>query len=270
MTAMLKQFQATPPPAPVKAVEEICVTCRGAHPYYQFLAAGGNTFPELRVSAAVVNYNQGSGSLPSNPVPNPKGELKSITTRSGLVTDGPTIPTPPQSITSKVDKRVEETFTDPDLVEYTIKVLPYPAQKYKPHELKCKALSDLGASINLMPLSVWKKLGIVRDVFVSVGKFTFPADFVIVDYESDPRVPLILGRPFLRTARVTPPNLYIAAEYNIGNSWQNANIRQTRKTLERLDQEVAVILTVMTHQFRMMYLSFSMDGYIDKTRQQKT
>ncbi|GKB16462.1 reverse transcriptase domain-containing protein [Tanacetum coccineum] len=43
--------------------------------------------------------------------------------------------------------------------------------------------------------------GIARDVFVPVGKFTFPADFVIVDYESDPCVPLILGRPFLRTAR---------------------------------------------------------------------
>ncbi|GJR32715.1 reverse transcriptase domain-containing protein [Tanacetum coccineum] len=91
-------------------------------------------------------------------------------------------------------------------------------------ELKCKALADLGASINLMPLSVWKKLGlpelistrmtlelanrsvctparIARDVFVLVGRFTFPADFVIVDYESDPRVSLILGRPFLRTAR---------------------------------------------------------------------
>nr|GEV61047.1 reverse transcriptase domain-containing protein [Tanacetum cinerariifolium] len=90
-------------------------------------------------------------------------------------------------------------------------------------ELKCKALADLGASINLIPLSVWKKLGlpeiistrmtlklanqtictpagIARDVFVPVGKFTFLADFVIVDYESDPRVPLILGRPFLRTA----------------------------------------------------------------------
>nr|GFC36790.1 reverse transcriptase domain-containing protein [Tanacetum cinerariifolium] len=35
MTAILKQFQATPPPAFVKAVEEICVTCGGAHPYYQ-------------------------------------------------------------------------------------------------------------------------------------------------------------------------------------------------------------------------------------------
>nr|GFB48462.1 reverse transcriptase domain-containing protein [Tanacetum cinerariifolium] len=43
--------------------------------------------------------------------------------------------------------------------------------------------------------------GIARDVFVPVGKFAFPVDFVVVDYESDPRVPLILGRPFLRTAR---------------------------------------------------------------------
>nr|GEZ45737.1 hypothetical protein [Tanacetum cinerariifolium] len=66
ITAILKQFQATPPPAFVKAVEEICVTCSGAHPYYQCLVAGGNTFPKLRdniqgyVSAAVVNYNQGN------------------------------------------------------------------------------------------------------------------------------------------------------------------------------------------------------------------
>nr|GFC61833.1 reverse transcriptase domain-containing protein [Tanacetum cinerariifolium] len=43
--------------------------------------------------------------------------------------------------------------------------------------------------------------GIARDVFVPVGKFTFLADFVVVDYESDPRVPLFLGRPFLRISR---------------------------------------------------------------------
>nr|GEX63808.1 retrovirus-related Pol polyprotein from transposon TNT 1-94 [Tanacetum cinerariifolium] len=273
VTAMLKQFQATPPPAPVKAVEETCVTCEGSHPYYQCLAAGGNTFPELRyniqgyVSAVAVNYNQGSGSLHSNAIANPKGELKAITTCSGLVIDGSTIPTPPQSINPRVDERVKETFTDPDLAEYTIKVPPPPkilkallsnTEKLQElantplnenfsavilkklpkklgdpgkflilcgfSELKCKALADLGASINLMSLCVWKKLGlpeliptrmtlklanhaictpagIARDVFVPVGKFTFPADFVIVDYESDPRVPLILGRPFLRTSR---------------------------------------------------------------------
>nr|GEY25899.1 reverse transcriptase domain-containing protein [Tanacetum cinerariifolium] len=55
------------------------------------------------------------------------------------------------------------------------------------NELKCKALADLA--------------GIARDVFVLVGKFTFPANFVIVNYESDPRVPLILVRLFLQTAR---------------------------------------------------------------------
>ncbi|GJR07966.1 reverse transcriptase domain-containing protein [Tanacetum coccineum] len=47
MTAILKQFQATPPPAFVKAVKEIYVTCGGAHPYYQCLVADGNTFPEF-------------------------------------------------------------------------------------------------------------------------------------------------------------------------------------------------------------------------------
>ncbi|GJT64558.1 reverse transcriptase domain-containing protein [Tanacetum coccineum] len=464
MTAILKQFQATPPPASVKAVEEICVTCGGAHPYYQCLAADGNTFRDNiqgYVSAAAVNYNQGNfgyrppsvanqirppgfaqpnvqnnqnrfsqpqgynrgnnfnqdtsyqaptqqnqvvplselekikkindvnikamqaqinnvknelrnemqtliqasmsnqtnelknmmasffqmntastsgtGSLPSNTVANPRGELKAITTRSGLVLDGPSVPMPPPFINPEEDERVEETLTDPELAEYTIKVPPPLVQKAKPtslknyvvhkrdplhpnipypsrmhqekqqekdevqihkfwqmfkqlhinisladalilipkyqkmlksllsnkekllelantplnencsavilkklpkklgdpgkflipcgfSELKCKALADLGASINLMPLSVWKKLGlpelistrmtlelanrtictpagITRDVFVPVGKFTSLLAFVIVDYESDPRVPLILERPFLRTAR---------------------------------------------------------------------
>ncbi|GJR55870.1 reverse transcriptase domain-containing protein [Tanacetum coccineum] len=87
---------------------------------------------------------------------------------------------------------------------------------------ECLALADLGASINLMPLSVWKKLslpeltptcitleladrsitqpiGIAEDVYLNLGKFKFPADFVVVDFDADPRVPLILGRSFLNT-----------------------------------------------------------------------
>ncbi|GJZ33006.1 reverse transcriptase domain-containing protein [Tanacetum coccineum] len=86
------------------------------------------------------------------------------------------------------------------------------------------SLADSGASINLMPLSIDEKLrvgplkptrmtlelanrsvtfpmGIAGDVIVKVEKFNFLADFVIVDFEADPRVPIILGRPFLRTAR---------------------------------------------------------------------
>nr|GFA12953.1 hypothetical protein [Tanacetum cinerariifolium] len=62
-------------------------------------------------------------------------------------------------------------------------------------ELKCKALADLANQAICAPA------GIARDVFVLVGKFTYPANFVIFYYEGDPRVPLILGRPFLRTAR---------------------------------------------------------------------
>ncbi|GJV70695.1 reverse transcriptase domain-containing protein [Tanacetum coccineum] len=88
----------------------------------------------------------------------------------------------------------------------------------------CHALADLGASINLMPLSIWKKLslpdltptrmtleladrsitypkGLAKDIFVKVGNFHFPTDFVVVDFEANPRVPLILGRSFLRTSR---------------------------------------------------------------------
>nr|GFC51445.1 reverse transcriptase domain-containing protein [Tanacetum cinerariifolium] len=60
------KFQATLPSASVKAVEKICLTCGGAHPYYQCLAASGTTFLELRdniqgyVAAAAINYNQGN------------------------------------------------------------------------------------------------------------------------------------------------------------------------------------------------------------------
>ncbi|GKC53902.1 reverse transcriptase domain-containing protein [Tanacetum coccineum] len=71
------------------------------------------------------------------------------------------------------------------------------------------ALADLGASINLMPLSIWKKLqlsGLTETKMVleladrTISKPTGVADFVVLDFIADPRVPLILGRPFLRTA----------------------------------------------------------------------
>ncbi|XP_070031687.1 uncharacterized protein [Nicotiana tomentosiformis] len=87
-----------------------------------------------------------------------------------------------------------------------------------------KALCDLGASINLMPLAIYTKLGtgrarptsmllqladrtvkrptrILDDVLVQVGKFVFSADFVILDCQVDEEIPIILGRPFLATGR---------------------------------------------------------------------
>ncbi|GJR43025.1 reverse transcriptase domain-containing protein [Tanacetum coccineum] len=67
----------------------------------------------------------GTGSLPSNTVANPKGELKAITTRSGLVLDGSSVPMPPLFINPEEDECVEETLTDPDLGEFTIKPIHY-------------------------------------------------------------------------------------------------------------------------------------------------
>ncbi|KAK4269794.1 hypothetical protein QN277_022903 [Acacia crassicarpa] len=87
-----------------------------------------------------------------------------------------------------------------------------------------KALCDLGASINLMPMSIFKQLAVgearpttvtlqladcsivlpegkIEDVLVKVDKFIFPVDFIILDFEADHDVPILLGRPFVATGR---------------------------------------------------------------------
>ncbi|GKE12233.1 reverse transcriptase domain-containing protein, partial [Tanacetum coccineum] len=291
----------------------------------------------MNILTNMKNQNSsGSGSLSSNTVANPRGDVKAITTRSGVAYDGPTIPPTLSPLPEEVEHITEvtqdkvqntslgsTTHVQPLVIQDPIpepevapKSKPKPSRPYpsrlndqklcekannqmlkflqifqrlhidisfadallympkfastfksllsnkeKLFELastplnencsamllkkllkklgdpgkflilcdfleldECLALADLGASINLMPLSIWKKLslpeltptrmileladrsttspsGIVKDVFVKVGKFHFLADFVVVDYVVDPWVPLILGRPFLRTAR---------------------------------------------------------------------
>ncbi|GJS00140.1 reverse transcriptase domain-containing protein [Tanacetum coccineum] len=116
----------------------------------------------------------------------------------------------------------------------------------------CNALADLGASINLMPYSVWKSLslpeltptcmtleladrsitepiGIAEDVFVNVGKFQFPADFVVVDFEPDPRVPLILGRCFLKTSHALIDVYEGEITLRVGKEAITFNLDQTSK-----------------------------------------
>nr|GEZ36104.1 reverse transcriptase domain-containing protein [Tanacetum cinerariifolium] len=179
--------------------------------------------------------------------------MKAVTTRSGLAYEGPSIPT--NSSPEKVMKRETEETTDKEqpncqslltnkdklfelakvplnencsvvLLNKLLEKLGDPSKFLIPCDFPgmdvCHTLADLEASINLMPLSIWKKLslpeltptwmtlelanrsithpkGVAEDVFVKVGKFHFPTDFVVVDFEADPRVPLILGRSFLRT-----------------------------------------------------------------------
>nr|GFA40174.1 hypothetical protein [Tanacetum cinerariifolium] len=124
------------------------------------------------------------------------------------------------------DMSFEISFTDALILRpkfsSTLKALIGNKEKLRMDE--CLALADLGASINLMPLFVWEGLSlseltptcmtleladrsvskpicIAKYVSVKVGVFHFPADFMVVDVEPDPRVPLILRRCFLKINR---------------------------------------------------------------------
>nr|GEV21713.1 retrovirus-related Pol polyprotein from transposon 17.6 [Tanacetum cinerariifolium] len=299
-------------------------------------ASGGNLLNKTTREALQIIENKSkpliSGTLPSNTIPNPKGEMKAVTTCNGLAYDGPSIPS--ESPLEKVDEKITEEILDkehynssgstaqvqPPVVPISIldvprtqskPSIPYPSRlndqklrekatnqmekffkifhdlhfdisfanalvfmpkfastiksllsnKHKLFKLAkvplnkncsamllkklpeklvdpgkflipcdfpgmnvCHALAELGASINLMPLLIWKKLslpkltptqmtleladrsitrpkGVAEDVFVKVGNFHFITNFVGGDFEADPRVPLILGRSFLRTDR---------------------------------------------------------------------
>ncbi|XP_073281946.1 uncharacterized protein [Primulina huaijiensis] len=131
------------------------------------------------------------GTLPSNTETNPKEQVKAIELKSGKI----------------LESREKGKNQVPDELNET-----------------SKALCDLGASINLMHFSVFRKLGlgepkptrmslqladrsfkyprgVIEDVLVKVDKFIFPADFVVLDMEEDMEMPLILGRPFLATGK---------------------------------------------------------------------
>nr|GEY78827.1 DNA-directed DNA polymerase [Tanacetum cinerariifolium] len=240
--------------------------------------------------------NQAStlGTLSSNTIPNPKGEMKAITTRSGVAYEGPSIPTNPSS--KKVVEQKTKKTTDKEQINFqgstahiqppitpisepdVPKILPKPNILYpsrlndqKLHEKatnqmekffqifqdfhfdisfadglllmpkfastikslltnkdklfelakiplneNCSAmllkklpekLGDPGKFLTPCDFSgmdichALADLGVAEDVFVKVEKFHFSTDFVVVNFEADPRVPLILGRSFLRTGR---------------------------------------------------------------------
>nr|GFD17929.1 reverse transcriptase domain-containing protein [Tanacetum cinerariifolium] len=67
-------------------------------------------------------------------------------------------------------------------------------------KLKLPTLNDTKMVLELADRTISKRTGVAENVFVKVSKFYFPADFVFLDFVADPRVPLILGRPFLSTA----------------------------------------------------------------------
>nr|GEX38429.1 reverse transcriptase domain-containing protein [Tanacetum cinerariifolium] len=269
----------------VKAVTPNCETYGGPRSYTDFPATIGQT---QNVYAA--GAYQGSRTLPSNTITNPKEDLKGITARSGTAYQGPTTPTTsssasivecetevtkdtvhptnngstkdvqPSVVQAETPIQNSEPIVTP-IIEPVVVLINLLTNKDKLSELartplnehcstvllkklpeklrdpgkflipcdfsrmdECLALADLSASINLMPLSMWNKLslpklsptcmtleladrsisppvGVAEDVFVKVGTFHFLADFVAVDFDADPRVPLILRRSFLKTKR---------------------------------------------------------------------
>nr|GEX78324.1 reverse transcriptase domain-containing protein [Tanacetum cinerariifolium] len=192
-----------------------------------------------------------SGTLPSNTIANPRSDLKAITTRSGVSYDGPQIP-PPLSFFLrwwKMNQRRQRTrncqkkLGDPGKF-----LIPYDF----PEMAECLALADLDANINLMPLSVWKSLslpdlspmcmtlelvdrsisrlvGVAEDVYVKVGTFYFLVDFVVVDFDADPRVPLILKRSFLKTGRALIDVFEGELTLHVGKEAITFNLDQTSR-----------------------------------------
>nr|GEU41958.1 reverse transcriptase domain-containing protein [Tanacetum cinerariifolium] len=151
---------------------------------------------------------------------------------------------------------------------------------------ECLALADLGASINLMPLSVWNKLslpdlsptcmtleladrsisrpvGVAEDVSVKVGKFHFPADFVVVDFDADPRVPLILGRSFLKTGRTLIDVYEGELTLRVANKAVTFNLDQTSRYSSNYDDILVNqidVLNVACDEYSQKVLGFSVSG----------
>ena len=132
---------------------------------------------------------------------------------------------------------------------------------------------DLGASINLIPLSMLKKIGeievrptgmtlqladrsikhlyiVVEDLLVKVDKFLFPVDFVVMDIEEDVDVPLILGRPFMKTAKVIidvdKGKLKVCVEneevsFNVFEAMKHPNDKKDYFRLDVIDEEYSRI-----------------------------
>nr|GEX16078.1 hypothetical protein [Tanacetum cinerariifolium] len=124
--------------------------------------------------------------------------------------------------------------------------------------VECLALADLCASIKLMPLSVWKILslpelsptcmtleltdrsishpvGVAEDVSIKVGRFHFPADFVVVDFDVDPRVSLILRRSFLKTEHALIDVYEGELNLRVGNKAVTFNLDQTMRYSSNYD-----------------------------------
>nr|GFA67102.1 reverse transcriptase domain-containing protein [Tanacetum cinerariifolium] len=165
--------------------------------------------------------SSGSRTLPSNTITNPKEDLKGITTRSGNAYQGPTIPTTSSSLPKVVERETKVTKdtvpltnnrstkdVQPPIVQIETLVPnfePVIAPVAEPiaatNNISFPELTPTLMTLELADRSISRLIGVAKDVNVKVGKFHFPADFVVVDFDADPRVPVIIERSFLKTGK---------------------------------------------------------------------
>ncbi|XP_049365275.1 uncharacterized protein LOC125830108 [Solanum verrucosum] len=154
----------------------------------------------------------GSGDHSAEGIPKYAKYVKDVVANKSRLTKYATVALT-EECSSRIQNRIPTKLKDPGSFTVQIKIGKC---------VKARGLCDLGASINLMPTSIFLKLGlgrpksttimlqladrsvsrpygVIEDVLVQVGTLIFPVDFVILDFEPDPEVPFILGRPFLAT-----------------------------------------------------------------------
>nr|GEW19582.1 reverse transcriptase domain-containing protein [Tanacetum cinerariifolium] len=120
----------------------------------------------------------------------------------------------------------------------------------------CHALADL----ELADRSITRPKGVAEDVFVKVGKFYFPTDFVVVDFEADPRVPLILGRSFMRTGRALIDIYGEEITLRVNDEAITFNLNQTMRyssTYDDLSVNRIDIIDVAREEYAQENLGFS-------------
>ncbi|XP_060210430.1 uncharacterized protein LOC132637343 [Lycium barbarum] len=195
-----KQPQAVvakpPPPFPQRLARQ-----KEEATYLKFL----DLLKQVHVNVPLVDMLQG--------IPKYAKYIKDIVANKSRFTEYATIALT-EECTSRIQNKLPTKLKDPGSFTIEISVGT---------QVVARALCDLGASINLMLSSIFRKLGlgvprpttivqladrslarpegIIEDVLVQVGSLIIPADFVILDFEPDLEVPFILGRPFLATWR---------------------------------------------------------------------
>nr|GEW22873.1 reverse transcriptase domain-containing protein [Tanacetum cinerariifolium] len=200
--------------------------------------------------------------LPRNIITNPKEDLKGITTRSGTAYQGPTIPT---TSSSPVVERENEATKD----------MAYPTNNGSTKDVQPSIVPTESPILNSEPVispiiepvaslladrSISHPVGVAEDVFVKGGTFHFLADFVVVDFDADPRVPLILERSFLKTERALIDVFEGELTLRVGKEAITFNIDQTSRysanynymTANRID-----VIDIACEEYSQEVLDFS-------------